>query len=97
MFWTDFYHWSNLSNHFEEKKHNRPFFMVPIMSDRVDALEERLTRMEVLVHQSLVEFYQSMLEEFAILHMTRKGECQNLTFSEAEVSPEDRMDAKRVK
>ncbi|KAL6499800.1 hypothetical protein OROGR_027710 [Orobanche gracilis] len=46
--------------------------MPPKMADRVDALEERMATMEVSVQQSLVEFRQSILEEFAKLRNTRQ-------------------------
>ncbi|KAF1872028.1 hypothetical protein Lal_00012249 [Lupinus albus] len=35
------------------------------MTDRMTALEERMATMEMIVRQSLVEFRQSILEEFA--------------------------------
>ena len=69
--------------------------MPPKMSDRVEALEERLTAMEASMRQSLVEFHQSMLEEFARLHTARSEERVSSS-PEMEASPEERMTAKKV-
>ena len=65
------------------------------MADRVEALEERLTAMEASMRQSLVEFRQFMLEEFARLHIARSEEWVSSS-PEMEASPEERMTVKKV-
>ncbi|XP_027936242.1 uncharacterized protein LOC114191269 [Vigna unguiculata] len=66
------------------------------MSDRVEALEEKMAAMEVSVRQSLAEFRQSILEEFAKLHTERREDRQTSPFLGMESGAEYKMSAKKV-
>jgi len=70
--------------------------MPPKMSDRVEALEEKMAAMEVSVRQSLAEFRQSILEEFAKLHTERHDDRQTSPFLGMEYGAEYKMSAKKV-
>ncbi|WVZ23343.1 hypothetical protein V8G54_001887 [Vigna mungo] len=70
--------------------------MPPKMSDRVDALEERLLAMEVSVRETLGEFHQLMLEELTKLRNEQAGERRESPFSDMDSGAEYRMAAKKV-
>ncbi|WVZ04691.1 hypothetical protein V8G54_018037 [Vigna mungo] len=70
--------------------------MPPKMSDRVEALEERLLAMEVSVRETLGEFRQLMLEEFTKLRNEQGGDRRESPFSDRDLGAEYRMAAKKV-
>ncbi|WVZ17815.1 hypothetical protein V8G54_010797 [Vigna mungo] len=70
--------------------------MPPKMSDRVEALEERLLVMEVSVRETLGEFRQLMLEELTKLRNKQAGDRRESPFSYMDSGAEYRMAAKKV-